>query len=510
MKYKDRKHAKRKYKQALLATVATMTLGVSTLGSTASAFAEEKDKNATQQQNTVQQKDAGTYYEGEQKELNPLAQFDKWTQDLGKTTKAGDYKTTLGMAEKLLPTVYKDLNSGNFKNTLRSVTMLSTALIPYGGAFISPIIGLLWSENTVDKTQQMMDKINTLMDGAIKNYDLTALKQDALTLQKELKTFQDSVNGTISPSGTYYDSIQNGNVTQAKIINSLFNRLIDQSQKPGHELDELPLFVNIATAQLTFFKYMEQNAVQNDRIKMDSENFNNYFANHLQNDQTTYLTTKQLGEKYVKYVNDTYNKAETDFHKKTGGTLKTNADINFHQGLVDLKNLTAGNEAFLYVATGQKPTESNPSTPSVDGYYLDNNMKVINGETYYISPYDGFKNWNGIEFKKGENVTGWMKIRGKDFYYFSPADGAKNDSGKTFKKGEMMTGWVAVAHDGKSTSTDPQTSGGAWYYFDNKEDNKNFKGFTGRMLHNEKATVKNKEGKFIEHYFNENGTLGDN
>lgn len=41
MKYKDRKHAKRKYKQALLATVATMTLGVSTLGSTSSAFAAE-------------------------------------------------------------------------------------------------------------------------------------------------------------------------------------------------------------------------------------------------------------------------------------------------------------------------------------------------------------------------------------------------------------------------------------------------------------------------------------
>ncbi|MGX5632200.1 insecticidal delta-endotoxin Cry8Ea1 family protein [Bacillus thuringiensis] len=499
MKYKDRTHAKRKYKQALLATVATMTLGVSTLGSTASAFAEEKDTNATQQQNTVQPKSAGTYYEDEKKELNPLAQFDTWTQDLGKTTGAANYKTTLGMAEKLLPTVYKDLNSGNFNNTLRSVTMLSTALIPYGGAFISPIIGLLWSENTVDKTKQMMDSINALMDGAIKDYDLTTLKQDALTLQKELKTFQDSVNGTISPSGTYYDSIQNGNVTQAKIINSLFNRLIDQSQKPGHELAELPLFVNIATAQLTFFRYMEKNAVQHDRIKMDSENFNNYFANHLQNDQTTYLTTKQLGEKYVKYVNDTYNKAEIDFHKKTGGTLKANADINYYKGLIALKNLTAGNEAFLLTALGKVPTDSNPPTPSVDGYYLDNNMRVANGETYYISPYDGFKNWSGAEFKKGEKVTGWMQIRGKDFYYFSPADGTTNGDGTTFKKGEMMTGWVQVheSHD-------------AWFYFDNKEGNKNFKGFTGRMLHNEKATVKNKEGKFIEHYFNENGTWGDN
>ncbi|HDR6248018.1 TPA: hypothetical protein QCU24_005923 [Bacillus cereus] len=46
MKYKDRMPAKRKYKQALLATVATMAIGVSTLGSTTSAFAAENTANA--------------------------------------------------------------------------------------------------------------------------------------------------------------------------------------------------------------------------------------------------------------------------------------------------------------------------------------------------------------------------------------------------------------------------------------------------------------------------------
>lgn len=43
MKYKNRKDAKRKYKQAFLATVATMTLGVSTFGNNTSAFAAEED-----------------------------------------------------------------------------------------------------------------------------------------------------------------------------------------------------------------------------------------------------------------------------------------------------------------------------------------------------------------------------------------------------------------------------------------------------------------------------------
>ncbi|WP_410993749.1 leukocidin family pore-forming toxin [Bacillus cereus] len=44
MKYKDRKDARRKYKQAILATVATMSLGVSALGGTTSAFAAETPK----------------------------------------------------------------------------------------------------------------------------------------------------------------------------------------------------------------------------------------------------------------------------------------------------------------------------------------------------------------------------------------------------------------------------------------------------------------------------------
>ncbi|MFV5916871.1 hypothetical protein, partial [Bacillus cereus] len=70
------------------------------------------------------------------------------------------------------------------------------------------------------------------------------------------------------------------------------------------------------------------------------------------------------------------------------------------------------------------------------------------------------------------------------------------------KKGEMMTGWVQVKSDGTM-----QKDYGAWYYLDNKEGNRNFKGITGRMLHDEKATVKNKDGTFKEHSFNQNGTL---
>lgn len=89
MKYKDRKDAQHKYKQALFATVATMSLGVSALGGTTSAFADEKKtevqlQSSTQAKNFASQareiqgyllkdgvktpvyKSAGTYYDSQQ------------------------------------------------------------------------------------------------------------------------------------------------------------------------------------------------------------------------------------------------------------------------------------------------------------------------------------------------------------------------------------------------------------------------------------------------------------
>ncbi|MDA2654253.1 hypothetical protein PDQ31_18160 [Bacillus cereus] len=102
-------------------------------------------------------------------------------------------------------------------------------------------------------------------------------------------------------------------------------------------------------------------------------------------------------------------------------------------------------------------------------------------------------------------MTGWLQPYEGNTYYLSPANGTKNDDGKVFNKGEMTTGWMQV---GKKGIWDGKH--GAWYYLDNKEGNKDFKGTTGRMLHDETARVKNKQGEFKKHYFNENGTWGDN
>ncbi|MFV5917004.1 hypothetical protein ACLIJ8_31460, partial [Bacillus cereus] len=85
---------------------------------------------------------------------------------------------------------------------------------------------------------------------------------------------------------------------------------------------------------------------------------------------------------------------------------------------------------------------------------------------YYVSPANGFKNWAGDTFNKGDLVTGWIQPPEGNTYYLSPADGSTNDDGVAFKKGEMMTGWVQVKSDGTM-----QKDYGAWYYLDNKEGN---------------------------------------
>ncbi|MCU4946865.1 MULTISPECIES: insecticidal delta-endotoxin Cry8Ea1 family protein [Bacillus cereus group] len=347
MKYKNRTHAKHKYKQAILATVATMTLGVSTLGSTVSAFAEEKDKNATQQQNTVQPKTTGSYYENDSK-LTPLAKIDTWVQDLSKGG-AANYKTTLGIAEKALPTIYKDLTIGNFNNTARSLTMLGTALIPYGGAFISPIVSLIWPENTAaqdSKVQQMVEGLISMMDQKIENYDLAKLKTELDALRGTLKKFENSVNNK-PQSVSQYDSIQAANCTYADIINTSFERILKTSATEGYQVAELPIFTIVATAHLQFLHYMENNAIKHPKIQMDSEHFSRYFS-----------TVKKTSEKYKNYINDVNNQLQKSFHDKTGGHITTADQVNAFTKIMNLQKITSDNEAFLLVASGKTPSNT--------------------------------------------------------------------------------------------------------------------------------------------------------
>ncbi|MEH7150825.1 insecticidal delta-endotoxin Cry8Ea1 family protein [Bacillus thuringiensis] len=426
MKYKDRKHAKRKYKQALLATVATMTLGVSTLGSTASVFAEEVPSNHSflhPQKEAVA--DAATTKE----KLNKLAELDKSLQSLAKDSGAANYKLTIDLFSKSLPVFVNDLNKGNFNNTARTLTLYGTSLIPYGALFVTPILGLLWPEHKAQdfQMQKLVEEISSMIDKKIEINDLNKLKAETDALMGLLGTFQGEMNDRYSK---VTDVKISDNRSYANQINTGFKNLIEKTKVEGHQFAELPIFTMVATAYLTFLNFMENQAIDHPKLKMDSGTLKTYYPNF-----------KETAKKYKDYVHEIYYNKTKALHNKTGGTIdvRNAADVKSLQDLGNIGNLTVDNAAFLLAL--------NPPTKGDKIGFVRDGDKM-----HYYSPQDGTRNLRGEKFKKGELITHFIDINDKR-YLFSENDETKNSDGKVFKKGDMVTGWY-------------KTFDGDWYYFD--------------------------------------------
>ncbi|WP_263142065.1 insecticidal delta-endotoxin Cry8Ea1 family protein [Pseudomonas sp. RIT-PI-AD] len=418
------------------------------------------DEYFAEQGKSVQQKSDGDYYEDEKK-LNPLAQLDKYVQDLPKITGTANYKTTLGMAEKLIPVIYKDLNSGNFNNTARTFTMLGTALIPYGGAIITPLIGIIWKEDTSGqeaKLQKMMRELSDLMGKKIEDYDISKLKQKNEALLDVLKKFEDSVNNLpqdYSEVQEYSDTIQLANARYADMINVKFEELIKESSTPGYDVAELPVYTVIASAHLMFLKFMQENAVKHPRIQMDAEHYSRYFSRF-----------EDVAVKYKNYIYGVWYRVYSSFHAQTGGHLRTESQLNFYTKIINLKAQTLDSDTFVIA--------SNPTVDrSVTGFKKEKN------KWFYYSPKNGFKNMNGRLFTQGQMVTGWVSVLSGGVYktfYLCETDDEKNSAGEKFEKGEMFIGWY---------------HGDEWYYMDSE----------GEMLNNSWKQIKDTATNVDHWYF---------
>ncbi|MCU4860922.1 insecticidal delta-endotoxin Cry8Ea1 family protein [Bacillus cereus] len=594
MKYKDRRDAKRKYKQALLATVATMTLGVSTLGSTASAFAEEKTETQ-QEQATTDSLGAGGGATLEE-------QWKEMAKELGDHHSPSlNAKGVADLLSKGAFSVYKDAhsNKGNFNNTFRTLSMGISEYFPYGKLVISPLIGLLWPETVSDKNNQfesLIQEMSSLMDQKIEDFDLATIKRQIEALKKEMQAFERLVNSQILTEGFYSaGSPEESARTKAEHLQAKFHELISLCQKDKLSEAELPLYTKIANIHLLFLDFMDKNW-NKSKLQIDQKSFDALYANDIKNAAQTYAQhihdtfilsnqkidkklsdiEKQQGDhkatlewlrnklanlahdkelkekgktgssnrslatvkkehdafekKYDNYKNllnkkNTYQAstvADTGFHAASGKWKKENKKwyfLNIH-GDKQTGWVLSWNSNYYYLNPEKtdiknsagvtfKPGEMVTGKIDIKGktyFFKPETGEMVTGwahdgdKSYYVSPYDGFKNLNDVAFKEGELVTGWIQPPEGNTYYLSPTDGSKNYADVVFNKGEMMTGWVAVAHDGKSTNTNPATYGGAWYYFDDNNNSK-FKKILGRMLHDEYVTTK--DGTW---WINKNGT----
>ncbi|MGN4637284.1 N-acetylmuramoyl-L-alanine amidase family protein [Bacillus cereus group sp. MYBK34-1] len=576
MKYKNRTHAKRKYKQALLATVATMSLGVSALGGTTSAFAAGEDNISVISSHTIN--NIGTQTSKEEKQKSFVKEFIiNYDKKTGKKIVANSMSDILKAA--------KSAKGVDLNNFFRSMVMTSTDFMPYG-MFVSPLIGLIWTENKEDELKTLKEELEKYVIDEIDNEQLNYLQGEFKSLNRDLTTLENAVNEKDSQHADNKTKNQLG--SWAAGIEQAFGRILMHTSDAKHKVTNLPLYTKVAMAHITFLQSIQQNAdkmnITKDSLRQlyTKEGLNTLINSYVEHISQTYDSAK---DQYIEKINkvpsfninlDNTKNQQTDLENRLDtaneklnnreAVLRTNPYIIWEKDAEYQKYKTEKNQlndaisaykslAKLYEGSIGDPTIQDWAKgrwvlqKSGKWHYVDKNDNFITGwvfyqgkkyylaaggdmvtgkididgktyffkpdtgemitgwaqdgdKYYYVSPVNGFKNWAGVVFNKGDLVTGWIQPPEGNTYYLSPADGSTNDDGVVFNKGERMTGWVQVKSDGTM-----QKDYGAWYYLDNKEGNRNFKGITGRMLHDEKATVKNKDGTFKEHSFNQNGTL---
>lgn len=302
MNYKNRTNAKQKYKQTLFVTIATMTLGGSILGNTASAFAAEntteKQKVSSYPKNsdTVGSNVFKVAADGSVTLLNSTP-FDSPT-----------VKAITLLGGNLLNQAYLDAYNKDFTGTARTLVLGATALIPYVGSFISPIIGLLWPANVgTDMTAQTKELV-ALINEQIADYDIETLEQKGKTLKDLMSRFDDLLNGkpvTFGEQGTVQETLRN----KASNINDKFIEVINDCQKRSFKAEELPIYTLIATAHLLFLNMIEQNG-QSSRIQMDDETYKGYVEDF-----------KRLPIEYANYIEATSKLGKQKFNKKMDDTI---------------------------------------------------------------------------------------------------------------------------------------------------------------------------------------------
>ncbi|MCU5276173.1 insecticidal delta-endotoxin Cry8Ea1 family protein [Bacillus cereus] len=414
-----------------------------------------------------------------------------------------------------LKQIYTNAYSKDFNNASRELAVGITALIPYAGVIISPLLGLLWPENTSDS---QMQKVEQKIQDEIKGYDLSAIKSDYKTLVGLQQKFEKSMIEKNINKGTRRNDAIN--------VDNKFESLINDCAKDTKlEEVELPLYTMIAAAHLAFLQSMQQEQTRLD-ANIDDGTFNSHFntlaestKNYRNHIKETYEKKHKsvineidnIGKRHdVKIDENNYENALQQKIKDLNGYIRTLGDrsgawtkeieqikkdiATCDKSLNDLRdfyNQTWGNKAFQMTARLDMWIEEKGKW-----YRYDENgqMKIgwfKNGNRYYYLSAEKNK-----KFEKGQMVIGWLDDKGER-YYLSPE---KKDG---FEEGQMVTGLVKI--EGKTFYFDPSqgyiahpTITGGWHnlgqklYYFNTEKNTKFE--KGQMVTGWKEFNKNQIG----------------
>ncbi|MGU3443521.1 insecticidal delta-endotoxin Cry8Ea1 family protein [Bacillus cereus] len=438
MKYKDRIQAKRNYKQTIFTAATTLTLGVSVLAGPVSAFAAEKEPGAQKQVPKTTENTKDTQIQSHLiKAMTDVTDIIKVGGDgsieVSKEFKDDYAKKALSrLGGTALQDAYKNAHGSNltFNDFSRDMVIAGTTAIPYGGAFIAPLLGILWpsSVNAENQMQKLIEQISAIIDQKIVDYDKGSLKTDVKALMNELQILEDSVNG--KPKASLYEgSIQETNRTQAKIVNTAFHKLIENCQKEEQYQAELPIYVIAATAHLEFLKFIETNG-KGPRMQFDDESLQTYFLKDL----------KDKPDEYKNYIKKTADETFRKISKQISGneTFFENSYRRLNSLRQEIRELSQQPQNMQNFVRLKAVKEEEKSVVSymekiitkIEPYALDTVGSAAFQVAYDATkgqPYSDPGNWvkkgGGDEVwyfqKDGNTKKGWIKDKGS-WYYLSP------------------------------------------------------------------------------------------
>ncbi|HDR7455432.1 TPA: hypothetical protein QCX53_005618 [Bacillus cereus] len=543
MKYKDRKDVKLKYKQALLATVATMTLGVSVVGETPPVFADE-DNISLISSHTLNEIGIQTSPEEKEKTFWQKASAELNSKN-GKKFAGTSLKEFLNFA--------KSGSSASANNALRAIVLASCDFIPYG-MFVSPIVGYIWPEQGGIKEQltQLTKEIKEETKKEIAKQHLSDLNSKFSYLIENLNLLENSVNG--KNVETYYAS--QGSIEETRrdwvaMIQLYFGEILSLAKQEAHKVEDLPLYTQVAAAHISFLKNLEQNG-KGPGYKFDSQSLKDFYSTS---------NIQKISDRYTKYIQDTYDAVYTEnikkimkvkefeinkeinldpsslymdfYDKNRSATLKQKLDklktdaqhnldevkdkavfpggwaahgkaltnattaldtvtnaLNAANFLSDLNEKTVSDSAFTTATTLGKWIENGGKR-----YYINTSGDTVTGwmnignSAYYLSEEDN---------SKGELRTGWFETQTSDkkirVYFLSPKESIKD--GELFTQGQVITGWL--------DATDVNGANVSYYFSPEEAGIKNSDGelFTRGQMLTKWVEIKDKTGEPHWYYFN--------
>lgn len=386
-------------------------------------------------------------------------------------------KSIASLGGNTLNQVYKDAyHSNDFSGTLRTVVLGAVALIPYGGAFISQILGAVCPNNVENnQLKYVQDQINRL-DKKIEDLSAAILKSHYDTLLKELQTFERSVNSS-DTSDVYYSTgdVYENRRWHARHINQKFKELIRDCNKELLQEKELPMYTTVATAHLLFLKFMEKNG-KGPKVRFDNASFNEEFAHDIQtaakeyrihieyvyNQEAQRLREEMIAiaqktrnvtgiylvgnesrfdhavEEVLKEMQAKYNELWKNFMRDGAAsvlsgqnTIMNNLgkDISAFIDKLNAKNkyynATWGSTIFRLIARIDTWIQE-----SGKWYYYDDNMSLVHhtiysgGKWYYLSPEKSDK------LEKGQMLIGWLSLPPSEMAYLMMLMAVRNEGGK--------------------------------------------------------------------------------